>query len=136
MHTTSFWRWYAVVWTSTTLLQSWNNAVCLLGYNYTLYSLQLTNQPGQPHSKRNFLFPKMLTAERWIRFNSTKIKAGANESNISSNIVNFWCWMKCWMHLRGFEIYKKRKNISGEIKGTVWMNFAFSYVGWIWVKFI
>ena len=29
------------------------------------------------------------------------IKAGANASNISSNIENFACWMKCWMHLRG-----------------------------------
>ena len=30
-HTTSFWRWYNVIWTSTTFLQRWNDVVCLLG---------------------------------------------------------------------------------------------------------
>ena len=32
------------------------------------------------------------------------LKAGANASNISSNIENFRCWMKCWIHLRAFKI--------------------------------
>ena len=29
----TFWRWYNFVWTSTTLLQRWNNVLCLLGYD-------------------------------------------------------------------------------------------------------
>ena len=36
-------------------------------------------------------------------------KADENASNISSNILNFRCWTKCWMHLRAYKIYKKRK---------------------------
>ena len=36
-----------------------------------------------------------------------KLKAGANASNISSNIENFTCWMKCWMQLRGVKFYEK-----------------------------
>ena len=32
-------------------------------------------------------------------------KAGAN----ASNIENFACWMKCWMHLRGVKFYEKWK---------------------------
>ena len=37
------------------------------------------------------------------------VKAGANASNISSNIENFACWMKWWMHLRGVKFYEKWK---------------------------
>ena len=31
-YTTFFWRWYNVVWTSTTLVQRRNDVMCLLGY--------------------------------------------------------------------------------------------------------
>ena len=37
-----------------------------------------------------------------------KPKADTNASNISFNIVNFLCLMKCWMHLRAYKIYKKK----------------------------
>ena len=37
------------------------------------------------------------------------VKAGANASNISSNIENFACCMKCWMHLRGVKFFEKGK---------------------------
>jgi len=42
------------------------------------------------------------------------LKAGANQSNISSNIAFLPCWMKCWTGLRRFKIYKfskKKKKI-------------------------
>ena len=38
-----------------------------------------------------------------------RVNVDANASNISSNIVNSGCWTKCWMHLRAYKIYKKRK---------------------------
>ena len=47
-----------------------------------------------------------LTVEVWCY---ALIKAGANASNISSDIENFACWMKCWMHLRGVKFYEKWK---------------------------
>ena len=42
------------------------------------------------------------------------IKAGANQSNISSNITFLPCWMKCWTGLRNYKIYevsRKKKKI-------------------------
>ena len=38
-----------------------------------------------------------------------KIKTGANQSNISSNITFLPCWMKCWNSLRNYKIYKVSK---------------------------
>ena len=41
--------------------------------------------------------------------NISKYKAGANQSNISSNITFLPCWMKCWNGLRNYKIYKVSK---------------------------
>ena len=50
------------------------------------------------------LFPVILSSFH-RRGRRHYIKAGANASNISSNIENF----ACWMHLRGVKFYEKRK---------------------------
>ena len=39
----------------------------------------------------------------------SRLKAGANQSNISSNITFLPCWMKCWNGLRNYKIYKVSK---------------------------
>ena len=54
----------------------------------------------------------------------TRIKAGANQSNILSNITFLPCWMKCWNGLRNYKIYKVSKK---EEK---------NHVGWCWMKFV
>ena len=37
------------------------------------------------------------------------LKAGANQSNISSNIMLLPCWIKCWNGLRNYKIYEVSK---------------------------
>ena len=52
----------------------------------------------------------MLKLNSLARFNVVaSVKAGANQSNISSNITFLPCWMKCWNGLRNYKIYKVSK---------------------------
>ena len=76
-------------------------------------------------------------------------KADENASNISSNILNFRCWTKCWMHLRAYKIYKKRKKkIKIVLDDVRWNLFSIKFfpnifwfiqpnvhVGCLWVQF-
>ena len=43
----------------------------------------------------------------------TRIKAEANQSNISSNIAFFPCWMKCWIGFANRKICEKIENRVG-----------------------
>ena len=45
------------------------------------------------------------------------LKAGTNQSNISSNITFLPCWMKCWNGLRHYKIYK----VSKRRKKSCWI---------------
>ena len=65
-HTTSFWRWYNVVWASTTLLQRPNNVVCLMGerspeseFRNRVYFL-----PSSSQSRNITSFKHLLDVER------------------------------------------------------------------------
>ena len=52
----------------------------------------------------------MLKLNSLAHFNVVaSVKAGANQSNISSNITFLPCWMKCWNGLRNYKIYKVSK---------------------------
>ena len=55
----------------------------------------------------------VITTYRYIQYFTKKqllpVKAGANQSNISSNITFLPCWMKCWNGLRNYKIYKVSK---------------------------
>ena len=44
---------------------------------------------------------------------SEHIKAEANQSNISSNIAFFPCWMKCWIGFADRKICEKIENRVG-----------------------
>ena len=54
----------------------------------------------------------------------TLTKADANASNISSNIVNFRWWTKCWMHLKAYKIYKRKKKEDQNCVGRCWIKFV------------
>ena len=56
---------------------------------------------------------------------NSSVKADANASNISSNIVNFRCWTKCWMVLRAYKIYwetkKKKKIVLDDVRRSLFL---------------
>ena len=68
----------------------------------------------------NFSEAKKFSTESFLTFRELQplvpykrvfgtVKAGANKSNISSNITFLPCWMKCWNGLRNYKIYKVSK---------------------------
>ena len=56
----------------------------------------------------------------------TKVKAGENQSNISSNITFLPSWMKCWNGLRNYKSYKvskkKKKNMLEDVGWSLFQN--------------
>ena len=56
----------------------------------------------------------------------TRVKAGANQSNILSNITFLPCWMKCWNGLRNYKIYKvskkKKKIMLDDVGWSLFQN--------------
>ena len=58
--------------------------------------------------------------------NEWSLKAGANQSNISSNITFLPCWMKCWNGLRNYKIYKvskkKKKIMLDDVGWSLFQN--------------
>ena len=65
----------------------------------------------------NFLYRQR---KRKKRMKKSRIKAGANQSNISSNIFSP-CLMKCWMknyvfHMTNFLVYTRSSNIPSNIR--------------------
>ena len=72
----------------------------------------------------------MLFCQRKLQLSRNRmrleLKAGANQSNISSNITFLPCWMKCWNSLRNYKIYKvskkKKKIMLDEIGCSLLQN--------------
>ena len=62
------------------------------------------------------------------------IKAGANQSNISTNITFLPCWMKCWNGLRNYKIYKvskkKKKIMLDDVGWSLFQNKISSNMFW------
>ena len=104
-HTTSFWRWFNVVWTSTTLLKGRNNVVCLLGcgllYDFhILFSVFVTFQ--SPLSTQKQLQLKMATVKRTVRllyYSHFKCYLYKLKIKISKayflNIIPTYVYLKC-----------------------------------------
>ena len=63
-----------------------------------------------------------LSHSKLIDSNGKKVKAGANRSNISSNIVVFWCLMKCLNGLCMYKIFTFFKKEEKFVFDGVWWN--------------
>ena len=86
-----------------------------------------TKYPVYVLNKMCIFFSRKKTSYLFLKkniksFSQECVKAGANRSNISSNIVNFWCLMKCLNGLCMYKIFTFFKKEEKFVFDGVWWN--------------